>query len=36
DIHAVFPQRLHLSAKVRVLIDFLVETFDSPPWDINR
>jgi DNA-binding transcriptional LysR family regulator len=32
DIHAVFPQRLHLSAKVRVLIDFLVETFADPPW----
>jgi LysR family transcriptional activator of dmlA len=38
DIHAVFPQRLHLSAKVRVLIDFLVETFESPPWEtpVNR
>jgi DNA-binding transcriptional LysR family regulator len=32
DIHAVFPQRLHLSAKVRVLIDFLVESFSEPPW----
>jgi DNA-binding transcriptional LysR family regulator len=32
DIHAVFPQRLHLSAKVRVLIDFLVESFADPPW----
>lgn len=32
DIHAVFPQRLHLSAKVRVLIDFLVEAFATPPW----
>jgi DNA-binding transcriptional LysR family regulator len=32
DIHAVFPQRLHLSAKVRVMIDFLVETFAEPPW----
>jgi DNA-binding transcriptional LysR family regulator len=32
DIHAVFPQRLHLSAKVRVLIDFLVENFTAPPW----
>jgi LysR family transcriptional activator of dmlA len=35
DIHAIFPQRLHLSAKVRVLIDFLVETFATPPW-LNR
>jgi DNA-binding transcriptional LysR family regulator len=32
DVHAVFPQRLHLSAKVRVLIDFLVESFAAPPW----
>ena len=32
DIHAVFPQRLHLSAKVRAFIDFLAETFASPPW----
>jgi DNA-binding transcriptional LysR family regulator len=35
DIHAVFPQRLHLSAKVRVLIDFLVENFATPPWTIS-
>lgn len=35
DIHAVFPQRLHLSAKVRVLIDFLVDTFAEPPWLIR-
>jgi DNA-binding transcriptional LysR family regulator len=35
DIHAVFPQRLHLSAKVRVLIDFLVDAFASPPWRTN-
>ena len=26
DIHAVYPERLNLSAKVRVFIDFLVET----------
>jgi LysR family transcriptional activator of dmlA len=32
DIHAVFPQRLHLSAKVRLFIDFLVETFAAPAW----
>jgi DNA-binding transcriptional LysR family regulator len=32
DVHAVFPQRLHLSAKVRVLVDFLVESFAAPPW----
>jgi DNA-binding transcriptional LysR family regulator len=27
DIHAVYPQRHHLSAKVRVFIDFLAERF---------
>lgn len=27
DIHAVFPERHHLSAKVRVFIDFLVDYF---------
>ncbi len=32
DVHAVFPQRLHLSAKVRVLVDFLVDSFAAPPW----
>lgn len=27
DIHAIYPQRHHLSAKVRVFIDFLAERF---------
>lgn len=36
DIHVVFPQRLHLSAKVRVFIDHLVETFAAPPWAVAR
>jgi DNA-binding transcriptional LysR family regulator len=34
DVLAVYPSRRHLSAKVRVMIDFLVEEFkDVPPWD---
>jgi DNA-binding transcriptional LysR family regulator len=34
DVLAVYPSRRHLSAKVRVMIDFLVEAFkDLPPWE---
>jgi len=34
DVLAVYPSRRHLSAKVRVMIDFLVEAFQGiPPWD---
>lgn len=34
DIQAVYPSRRHLSAKVRVMIDFLADQFkDVPPWD---
>jgi len=34
DILAVYPSRRHLSAKVRVMIDFLAARFgDVPPWD---
>ncbi|HYG44726.1 MAG TPA: LysR substrate-binding domain-containing protein, partial [Bordetella sp.] len=29
DIHAVFPERNHLSAKVRLFIDFLVDHFQE-------
>lgn len=35
DIHAIYPQRHHLSAKVRAFLDFLVDRFDpasTPPW----
>ena len=35
DVLAVYPSRRHLSAKVRVMIDFLVSAFDyTPPWDL--
>jgi DNA-binding transcriptional LysR family regulator len=27
DVYAVYPQQLHLSARVRSLIDFLIERF---------
>jgi DNA-binding transcriptional LysR family regulator len=34
DILAVYPSRRHLSAKVRVMIDFLGAEFgETPPWD---
>jgi DNA-binding transcriptional LysR family regulator len=31
-IHAVYPTRKHVSTKVRLLIDFLVEAFRVPKW----
>ena len=36
DISAVYPERHHLSAKVRVFIDFLVEHFQYPAEDGER
>jgi DNA-binding transcriptional LysR family regulator len=34
DVLAVYPSRRHLSAKIRAVIDFLVDAFgDVPPWD---
>ena len=36
DVLAIYPSRRHLSAKVRVMIDFLVSAFkETPPWDRN-
>jgi len=31
-IYAVYPSRKHVSPKVRLLIDFLVESFRTPRW----
>jgi len=34
DILALYPSRRHVSARVRVMIDFLVDAFAGvPPWD---
>jgi len=34
EIHAVYPHRKHLSAKVRTFVDFLHERFHpTPPWE---
>lgn len=35
DIHAIYPQRHHLSAKVRVFIDFLAERFAGYRQDLD-
>ncbi len=37
DVLAVYASRRHLSAKVRVMVDFLAEEFKgTPPWDLPR
>jgi len=37
DIHAVYPDRKFLPAKVRLFIDFLKKTFGDPPyWEVVR
>jgi DNA-binding transcriptional LysR family regulator len=34
DVFALYPSRRHLSAKIRAMVDFLVEAFGGlPPWD---
>ncbi len=34
DIQAIYASRRHLSAKVRLMVDFLAESFDgTPAWD---
>lgn len=33
-INAVYPHRRHLAPKVPAFVDFLIEKFTPPPWDI--
>ncbi|MDO5654355.1 MAG: LysR family transcriptional regulator, partial [Brachymonas sp.] len=33
-IHAVYPTRKHVSPKVRLMIDFLVDAFRQPGWPV--
>ena len=34
EVLAVYPTGRHLSAKVRVMVDFLIDAFKGiPPWD---
>lgn len=34
--YVVYPHRKHLSPKVRAFVDFLVERFRTPRWDVPR
>ncbi len=34
-IYAVYPTRKHLPTKVRRMVDFLVESFRKPPWQVD-
>jgi DNA-binding transcriptional LysR family regulator len=33
-IHAVYPHRKHLAPKVTAFVDFVLEKFTPPPWEI--
>ena len=33
-IHAVYPHRKHLASKVTAFVDFIVDKFTPPPWEI--
>lgn len=33
-IHAVYPHRRHLASKVPAFVNFLIEKFTPPPWEI--
>jgi len=32
-IHALYPSRRHVAPKIRLLIEFLADTFESPRWN---
>jgi DNA-binding transcriptional LysR family regulator len=34
-LHAVFPPRRHVSAKVRAFADFVAERWRNPPWRLT-
>lgn len=34
-IHAVYPHRRHLPSKVPAFVDFLIEKFTPPPWELR-
>jgi len=33
-IHAVYPHRRHLASKVTAFVEFILEKFTPPPWEI--
>jgi DNA-binding transcriptional LysR family regulator len=33
-IHAIYPHRKHLASKVTAFVDFILEKFTPPPWEI--
>jgi len=33
-IHAVYPHRRHLAPKFPAFVNFLIEKFTPPPWEI--
>jgi DNA-binding transcriptional LysR family regulator len=33
-IHAVYPHRRHLAPRVTAFVNFLIEKFTPPPWEI--
>ncbi len=35
-IHAVYPHRRHLAPKVPAFVNFLIEKFTPPPWEIMK